>query len=1018
MANPNTEDSNVPNEDVPEEDPYHLLDYEEEEDPKMDIEDEEPEEDLVEEPKPLAGHRDQFDAHPNPQPGNINGWGVDDDDVEEEDNENEDVDIEKDDDADIIFLYEVQGDQTPPPKDESSDSEFEAEEADDELEIEEAGVKPEVEEADVEPEVEEADDEHEDEGANVELEAEEPDGAPEATIRTGSQRTFAVRDFPIGFYEVRESSTTRDPQFVGGLVPWALRRDLEALRRQERIMEAESETSWTETLGKVVERLKVLESEENATLRKKLDEKELLWDLTRMERDRAEKRLSESIWWNERFYLEMVHKRAIPKPPFDDEGSKRPRKMPKKSDEDEGPSDPCEPLMIMPPKHMSKARMCEIICDQFATSMNEFMENMNNGAGGSGGASGSGGAVCLWWNRMEQELYNLRMKGMDIDGYTNRFRELALLCPRMVEPEAIKVEQYLRDKADEATEGEKRKGESDRGGRGDNRREHNRRQNLRRGDCWKCTQCGKLGHKTKQCRILEMSCYNCHEKGHRKKDCPRLGRNGQGGNNRRGDRNQSRLKTISCIKARKYIENGCELFLAQVTGTVSKEKRVEDVPVICDFPEVFPKDLPRLPPPMQELFEQLKELSEKGFIRSRSSPWGDPVLFVKNKDGSSVYSKINLRSGYHQLRIREEDITITAFRTRYRHYEFQVMLFGLTNAPAVFMDLMNHVCKTYLDKFVIVFIDDILIYFKNKEEHGEHLKTILKLLKDEKLYAKFSKCDFWLNSIQFLGHVIDSSGIHVDPANIEAIKSWAAVTTPTENKPFVWGNNEGEAFQTLKWRLCSAPILSLPKGSEDFVVYCDASLRGFGAVLMQREKIELLSDYDCEIRYHPGKANVVADALSSKDKEPIRVRALALMVHNNLPEQIRNAQAKAFEKENIDAEGLLAKENLLKLELMTDTLFFSSRFWRSLQESLGTNLDLSTAYHPQTDGQSERTIQTLENMLRACMIDFGNGWDKHLPLIEFSYNNSYHDSIKAAPFEALYGRKCRSLVCWSEVGDA
>nr|GFB68475.1 reverse transcriptase domain-containing protein [Tanacetum cinerariifolium] len=390
-----------------------------------------------------------------------------------------------------------------------------------------------------------------------------------------------------------------------------------------------------------------------------------------------------------------------------------------------------------------------------------------------------------------------------------------------------------------------------------------------------------------------------------------------------GDRNQSRLKIISCIKARKYIENGCELFLAQVTGTVSKEKRVKDVLIIRDFPEVFPEDLPGLPLPRQvefrinlipgatpvarapyrlapselkELSEQLKELSEKA---------------------SNVYSKIDLRSGYHQLRIREEDIPITAFRTRYGHYEFQLMPFGLTNAPAVFMDLMNHVCKPYLDKFVIVFIDDILIYSKNKEEHG---------------------------------HVIDSSGIHVDHAKIEAIKSWAAPTTPTEvrqffglagyyrrfikefsliakpltkltqkNKPFVWGNNEEEAFQTLKQKLCSAPILSLPEGSEDFVVYCDASLKKFRAVLMHRGKViayasrqlrkneedytthdlelgavvfalrlwrhylygtkctlfidhkslqyildqkklnmrhrrwvELLSDYDCKIRYHPG----------------------------------------------------------------------------------------------------------------------------------------------------------------------
>nr|GEY88827.1 putative reverse transcriptase domain-containing protein [Tanacetum cinerariifolium] len=346
------------------------------------------------------------------------------------------------------------------------------------------------------------------------------------------------------------------------------------------------------------------------------------------------------------------------------------------------------------------------------------------------------------------------------------------------------------------------------------------------------------------------------------------------------------------------------------------------------------------PSELNELSEQLKELSEKGFIRPSSSPWGAPVLFVKKKDGSSVYSKIDLRSGYHQLRIHEEDIPVTAFRTRYGHYEFQVMPFGLTNAPAVFMDLMNRVCKPYLDKFVIVFIDDILIYSKNKEEHGEHLKTILKLLKDEKLYAKFSKCDFWLNSVQFLGHVIDSSGIHVDPAKIEAIKSWAASTTPTEltqkNKPFIWGNDEEKAFQTLKRKLCSAPILSLPEGSEDFVVYCDASLRGFGAVLMQREK-----------------ANVVADALRRKDKEPIRVRALVMSVHNNLPEQIRNAQAKACEEENIGAEGFVGEGE--PFEVRADgTKCLRGRVWLPLYGGLRNLIMLEShkfkySIHPGSD---------------------------------------------------------------------
>nr|GFA27779.1 putative reverse transcriptase domain-containing protein [Tanacetum cinerariifolium] len=261
------------------------------------------------------------------------------------------------------------------------------------------------------------------------------------------------------------------------------------------------------------------------------------------------------------------------------------------------------------------------------------------------------------------------------------------------------------------------------------------------------------------------------------------------------------------------------------------EKRMKDIPVVIEFPEVFPKDLPGLPLifkvefqidlilgaapvfrapyrlaplEMQELSNQLQELADRGFIRPITSPWKAPVLFVKKKDrsfrmcidyrelnkltiknryplpmiddlfdqlqGSSVYSKIDLRSGYHQLRASDEDIPKTAFKTRYGHYEFHVTPFGLTNAHAVFMDLMNRVCKPYLDKSIIVFIDDILIYSRNKEEHEDHLRIILELLKKEKLYAEFSKCDFWISIVQFLGHVIDSQGIHVDPVKIETVK--------------------------------------------------------------------------------------------------------------------------------------------------------------------------------------------------------------------------------------------------------
>ncbi|GJX14171.1 putative reverse transcriptase domain-containing protein [Tanacetum coccineum] len=341
---------------------------------------------------------------------------------------------------------------------------------------------------------------------------------------------------------------------------------------------------------------------------------------------------------------------------------------------------------------------------------------------------------------------------------------------------------------------------------------------------------------------------------------------------------------------------------------------------------------------------------------------------------------------------------------------------------------MNRMCKPFLDKFVIVFIDDILIYSKNKKEHEEHLKEILELLKKEELYAKFFKCKFWLPNVQFLGHMIDSQGIHVDPAKIESIKDWASPKTPTEIR---------------------APILALPEGSEDFIAYCDASIKGLGAVLMQREKViayassqlkihkknytthdlelgavvfalkiwrhylygtkctvftdhkslqhvlnqkelnmrqrrwlELLSDYDCEIRYHPGKANV------TKARKPENIKnddVGGMLIENSKdPEKLR------AEKLEPRTDGTVATGHGIPISIICDRdPRFASNFWRSLQKALGINLDMSTTYHPQTDRQSERTIQTLKDMLRAC----------------------------AAPFKALYGRKCRSPVCWDEVGE-
>ncbi|GJT52085.1 putative reverse transcriptase domain-containing protein [Tanacetum coccineum] len=652
--------------------------------------------------------------------------------------------------------------------------------------------------------------------------------------------------------------------------------------------------------------------------------------------------------------------------------------------------------------------------------------------------------------------------------------------------------------------------------------------------------------------------------------------------------------------------------------------------IVQDFPEVFPEDLPGLPPTrqvefqidlvpgaapvarapyrlapseMKELFGQLKELSDKGFIRPSSSPWGAPVLFIEKKDGSfrmcidyrelnkltvknryplpkmndlldqlqgsNIYSKIDLRSGLHtKLKVREADISKTAFRTRYGHYEFQVMPFGLTNAPAVFMDLMNRVCKPYLDKFMIVFIEDILIYSKNEKEHKEHLKQILELLKKEELYAKFSKCEFWIPKVQFLGHVIDSEGIHVDPAKIESIKDWTSPKSPTEIRQFLglagyyrrfiegfskiakpmtkltqkkikfeWGDKQEAAFQLLKQKLCSAPILALPEGSEDFIAYCDASKKGLGAVLMQREKERTRTTIKLDLPKQILNAQTEArkpENIKSEDvggmlienakfPEAIREQKLepradgtlclngrswlpcygdlrTIIMHEshkskysihpgsdkmyqdmkklywwpNMKADIATYVNKCLTCAKVKAEhqrpsGLLVQPKIpewkwdnITMDFVTklpktsqgyDTIWvivdrltksviftpmretdpldklarlylkevvtrhgipvsiicdrdprFASNFWRSLQSALGTNLDMSTAYHPQTDGQSERTIQTLEDMLRACAIDFGKGWVNHLPLVEFSYNNSYHASIKAAPFEALYGR--------------
>nr|AAQ56486.1 putative polyprotein [Oryza sativa Japonica Group] len=708
---------------------------------------------------------------------------------------------------------------------------------------------------------------------------------------------------------------------------------------------------------------------------------------------------------------------------------------------------------------------------------------------------------------------------------------------------------------------------------------------------------------------------------------------------------------------------------------------LEEIPIVREYPDVFPDDLPGMPPKrdiefridlvpgttpihkrpyrmaaneLAEVKRQVDDLLQKGYIRPSSSPWGAPVIFVEKKDhtqrmcvdyralndvtiknkyplpriddlfdqlkGAIVFSKIDLRSGYHQLRIKEEDIPKTAFTTRYGLFECTVMSFGLTNAPAFFINLMNKVFMEYLDKFVVVFIDDILIYSRTKEEHEEHLRLALEKLREHQLYAKFSKCEFWLSEVKFLGHVISAGGVAVDPSNVESITNWKQPKTVSEIRSFLglagyyrrfienfskiakpmtrllqkdvkykWSEECKQSFQELKNRLISAPILILPDPKKGFQVYCDASQLGLGCVLMQDGKVvayasrqlrpheknypthdlelaavihalkiwrhylfgtcievytdhkslkyiftqpdlnmrqrrwlELIKDYDMGIQYHPGKANVVADALSRKGycnategrqlplelcKEFERLNlgivrrgfVAALEAKPTLIDQVREAQINDPDIQEIkknmrrgkaigfleDEQGTVwlgericvpdnkdLKDAILKEA--HDTLYsihpgstkmyqdLEERFWwasmkREIAEYVAvcdvcqrvkaehqkpagllqplkipewkweeigmdfiTGLPRTSSGHDSiwvTDGQTERVNQILEDMLRACALDFGGSWDRNLPYAEFSYNNSYQASLQMAPYEALYGRKCRTPLLWDQTGE-
>ncbi|KAA3466562.1 DNA/RNA polymerases superfamily protein [Gossypium australe] len=356
-----------------------------------------------------------------------------------------------------------------------------------------------------------------------------------------------------------------------------------------------------------------------------------------------------------------------------------------------------------------------------------------------------------------------------------------------------------------------------------------------------------------------------------------------------GERGNCLSNVVTALRAERMVRKGCEAVLLFVRPVEAEDLTIGDVRTVKEFPDVFSEELPGLPPDREVVFGidllpgTVPELLDRGFIRPSVSPWGAPVLFVKKKDGSIrmcidyrqlnkltiknkyplpriddlfdqlkgalVFSKIDLRSGYHQLRVKEADIHKTAFRTRYGHYEFMVMPFGLTNAPVAFMDMMNRVFQPYLDRCVVVFIDDILVYSKSEEEYDAHLRIVLQILREKE--------------VTFLGHVVSAEGIRVDPRKIEAVLDWKPPRSVAEIRSFlglagyyrrfvkgfssvaapltkllwkgvlfVWSDKQQESFEKLKRILTEAPVLIQPKKRKEFVIYCDALHTGLGCVLM------------------------------------------------------------------------------------------------------------------------------------------------------------------------------------------
>ncbi|KAE8715075.1 hypothetical protein F3Y22_tig00110187pilonHSYRG00520 [Hibiscus syriacus] len=634
-----------------------------------------------------------------------------------------------------------------------------------------------------------------------------------------------------------------------------------------------------------------------------------------------------------------------------------------------------------------------------------------------------------------------------------------------------------------------------------------------------------------------------------------------------GERRGYICNIVSAMEIDRMIRKGYETFIACILNTKGSLSTIEEIRTVSEFPDVFLEELPGLPHDREAEFEietypgsspismapyrmapkelkelkvQLQELFDRGFIRHSTSPWGAPVLFVKKNDGSLKlcidYRKLN-KMTIKNKKLRGPMLQKQPFHTRYGHYEFLVMPFGLTNAPIAFTDLMNRVFRSYLDQFVVVFIDDILVYSRTETEHDEHLKIVLRTLREHRLYAKLSKCEFWLQEVSFLGHIIFERGIQIDPSKIKAIGFSIIAAHLTKllrkNVSFDWGEAQHESFEILKEVLTQAPVLIQPESGKDFTVYNDASHSGIGCVLMQEAKIwrhylygekcyiftdhkslkylltqkelnlrqrrwlELLKDYDCVIDYHPGKANIVADALSRKAVSELRslmammnlydddTLLVELQVKPTLVEEIKVKQPLDSSLQSIFEQIEQWTRSYYALD-QDEVLCFKGRYCvpddyelRNLRERyhwVGMKKDISdfmakclTCQHVKTEHQHPsgllHPIKIPEWKWERITMDFVTGlpmtplkkdsvwvimdrltkstyfihvriyfeilegatyglgnkirlyWENFLSLAEFAYNNSYQTNIRMAPYEAHYGHKCRTSICWTELRE-